>query len=282
MDDPGSGKKQGFFSRLFGRDDDVTEEDIRMMVDAGNETGAIENTQKEMINNIFEFDDVSADDIMTHRTDVKAVSTAASLADIVKLSIQYGYSRIPVYDEDLDNIVGLAYIKDLLKYVIEPLPKTKKAKDIMREPFYVPKTLNCSKLFSEMTERHVQMAIVVDEYGGTAGIVTLEDLVEAIFGNIQDEYDKEDEDYKRIDDHTYIIDGGMDLEEAAELLGIEIDEDECEYDTLGGFITFLLGYIPQDDEKPEADYENVHFSVLEVKDKRIIKVRAETIPTDAF
>lgn len=278
MDDPGPGSKRGFFSKLLGKAEKVTEQDIRQMVDEGGNSGAIEDTQKEMINNIFEFSDSAADEIMTHRTEIVAVESAAPLSDIVKLSIQYGYSRIPVFEDDLDDIVGIAYIKDLLRYVTEPLPKTKKAKDIMREAFYVPKTQSLSKLFTDMNGRHIQMAVVVDEYGGTAGIVTLEDIIEAIVGNIQDEFDREDEDVRRVDDYTFIIQGSADIEDAAKALGENFPEGD--YDTLGGFIMNLLGYIPEDGSTPQTDYEDVHFSVLEVKDKRIMKVRAEKVPAE--
>ncbi|MEG1551054.1 MAG: CBS domain-containing protein, partial [Oscillospiraceae bacterium] len=164
-----------------------------MMVDVGQEKGVIEDVQKEMINNIFEFDDIDVADIMTHRTDMACIDIEDPLPDVVKLSMEYGYSRIPVYEEDPDNIVGVIYIKDLLKYIGANLPKTKTSKDVMRKAYYVPETKRCGELFAEMTETHTQMAVVVDEYGGTAGIVTLEDILEAIVGNIQDEYDNEDE-----------------------------------------------------------------------------------------
>jgi putative hemolysin len=264
--------------RIFGFDpnineDSVTEEEIRMLVDVGEEKGVIENTQKEMINNIFEFDDVLVAEIMTHRTDIIAVDAEDPLADVVTLAIEHGYSRIPVFEDELDNIVGIAYIKDLLKYVGGNLPKTKKMKDIMRPVFYVPKTLKCSKLFKEMSERHVQMAVVVDEYGGTSGIVTLEDLLESIVGNIQDEYDNEDEDIQKIDENIFIIDGKTDIEEVAQILSINIPQGD--YDTLGGFVISLLGILPQEGENCEVDYENIHFSILNIEDRRIGKVKLE-------
>ncbi len=266
------------FVRLFGFDpnaseESVTEEEIRMMVDVGEEKGVIENTQKEMINNIFEFDDMCVCDIMTHRTDMVALDSEEPIADVVSLAIEHGYSRIPVYEEELDNVIGIAYIKDLLKYVGGNLPKTKKMKDIVREAFYVPQSLSCAKLFTEMSERHVQMAIVVDEYGGTAGLITLEDLLESIVGNIQDEYDKEDEEILKIDENTFTIDGTTDIEEVMDILEVEIPDGE--YDTLGGFIISLLGYLPKEGETTEVDYKNVHFTVLNIEDRRIGKVRVE-------
>lgn len=266
------------FVKLFGFDphatpESVTEEKIRMMVDVGEEKGVIENTQKEMINNIFKFDDVCVENIMTHRTDIISVEDNAPLSEVVSLAIEHGYSRIPVYEEDIDNIIGVIYIKDLLKYVGENVPKSKKMKDIMHPAFYVPESRNCNKLFKDLNEKHIQIAIVVDEYGGTAGIVTLEDLLELIVGNIQDEYDNEDEPFFKINDKCYILDGSADIENISEELNIEIPQGD--YDTLGGFIITLLGYLPKQDDRHEVDYNNVHFTVLDIKDRRISKVRAD-------
>ncbi len=267
--------------RLFGLDpnadeEEVTEEEIRMMVDVGQEKGVIEDVQKEMINNIFEFDDIDVADIMTHRTDMACVDSEDSLPDIIKLSIEEGYSRIPVYEEDPDNVVGIVYIKDLLKYIGSSLPKSKGIKDVMREAYYVPESKRCGALFSEMTEKHIQMAIVVDEYGGTAGLVTLEDIVEAIVGNIQDEYDNEDEEISKINETTFTIDGTTDLEEVEEQIGIKFPEDD--YDTLGGFIISRLGFLPQDGDMNSVEFEHVRFTVLNVEERRIGKVKVEILP----
>ncbi len=270
--------------RIFGIDpnddeDVVTEEEIRMMVDVGQEKGVIEDVQKEMINNIFEFDDMDVADIMTHRTDIECVDIDRPLSDVIEKSIEFGYSRIPVYKEDQDNIVGIVYVKDLLKYVGSNLPKTKSIKDFMREAYYVPETKQCSELLTQMLEKHVQMAVVVDEYGGTAGIVTLEDVIEAIVGNIQDEYDNEDEEISRIDETTFTIDGITDIEEVEEQLGIKIPDGD--YDTLGGFIISLLGYLPTENgEEDVAEYENIRFTVLNVEERRIGKVKVELLPVE--
>lgn len=269
--------------RLCGMDpnadeEEVTEEEIRMMVDVGQEKGVIEDVQKEMINNIFEFDDIDVADIMTHRTDMACVEIADSLQDIIQLSIDEGYSRIPVYAEDPDNVVGVVYIKDLLKYIGTSLPKSKGLKDVMREAYFVPESKRCGALFSEMTEKHIQMAIVVDEYGGTAGLVTLEDIVEAIVGNIQDEYDNEDEEISKINETTFTIDGITDLEEVEEQIGIKFPEDD--YDTLGGFIISRLGFLPQDGEMNTVEYENVRFTVLNVEERRIGRVKVEILPQE--
>ena len=236
------------------------------------------NAQKEMINNIFEFDDTDVSDVMTHRTDMIAVEDTDSLEDVVNLSIEHGYSRIPVYHEDQDNIIGVIYIKDLLKYVSQALPKNKKPADVMRPAYYVPFSKNCGKLFGEMTEERVQMAVVVDEYGGTAGIVTMEDLVEEIMGNIRDEYDDEEEEIVEESENVFTVDGTAYIEEVNELVGEVIPEGD--YDTLGGFIISQLGFLPKDGEMNEVVYENVKLTILNVEERRIGKVRVEITPVE--
>lgn len=269
--------------RLMGIDpnaepEEVTEEEIRMMVDVGGEKGVIEDTQKEMINNIFEFDDIDAGDIMTHRTDVSAVEINDPIQDVVEIAEKEGYSRIPVYEESLDNIIGIVYIKDLIGYIGSSMPKQESLRNIMREPYFVPESMKCGVLFQELTARRVQMAVVVDEYGGTAGIVTLEDLVESIVGNIQDEYDNEEEEFSVIDETTFTVDGTTSIDEVNEHVGVNLPEDE--YDTIGGFVISLLGYLPQDGEMNEVDYENLHFTILNLEDKRIGKLKVEILPVE--
>ena len=256
----------------------VTEEEIRMMVDVGGEKGVIEDAQIEMINNIFEFDDIDVADIMTHRTDMVCVDEEEPLSEAVELSIENGFSRIPVFKEDPDNIIGIVYIKDFLKYVGTSLPKSKTVKDMMRPAYYVPETKRCGELFTEMTEKRVQMAVVVDEYGGTAGIVTLEDLLESIVGNIQDEYDQEDEEISIINDTTFEVDGITDIEEVEECTGKTFPEGD--YDTIGGYIISVLGFLPQDGEMNEVQFQNVKFTVLNVEERRIGKVKVEILPEE--
>ena len=256
----------------------VTEEEIRMMVDVGGEKGVIEDTQIEMINNIFEFDDIDVADIMTHRTDMVCIDDDEPLSEAVKLSIENGFSRIPVYEDDPDDIVGVVYIKDFLKYVGTSLPKTKTVKDMMRKAYYVPETKRCGELFTEMTEKRVQMAVVIDEYGGTAGIVTLEDLLESIVGNIQDEYDQEDEEISIINDTVFEVDGITDIEEVEEHTGKKFPEGD--YDTIGGYIISVLGFLPEDGQMNEVQFENVKFTVLNVEERRIGKVKVEILPEE--
>ncbi len=267
--------------RLFGMDpnanqEEVTEEEIRMMVDVGEENGVIEESQREMLNNVFEFDDIDVSDVMQHRTDIAAVEMEDDLSEAVKLAIEEGYSRLPVYKEDLDDIVGVIYIKDLLQFVGRRMPDNAKAKDIMRRVYHIPESKRCSELFTEMTEKHIQMAIVVDEYGGTAGLVTLEDLVETIVGNIQDEYDNEPVDIQQVNDTTFTIEGTCDIEEVEEMLSTELPGGD--YDTLGGMIMSILGRIPEQNEHPSVEVSGYRFTVQSVDERRIDIVRAEKLP----
>ena len=269
--------------RIFGFDpnaseEEVTEEEIRMLVDAGEEKGVIEESQKEMINNIFEFDDIVAADVMTHRTDLDAVEISDNPADVITMSLESGHSRIPVYEEDMDNIKGIVYVKDLLKYVGKPIPKSLKLSNIMREAHFFPESKRCGDLFNEMTENRWHMVFICDEYGGTAGIVTIEDLLEAIVGNIQDEYDDEDEEIEQVNETTFNLDGTSDIEEVEEILDIKLPEGE--YDTIGGLIMSELGRIPKEDEHPVIECAGFSFTVEEVDERRIERVLAVRLPEE--
>ena len=231
-----------------------------------------------MINNIFEFDDIDAGDIMTHRVDMTAVEADEPVSEVIKVAIQDGYSRIPVYDDDPDNIIGIVYVKDLLKYIGKELPVAKTIREVMRSAYFIPETKKCGELFKEMSEKRIQMAIVVDEYGGTAGLLTLEDIVESIVGNIRDEYDDEDEEISKINDNTFTVEGTTDLDEVDELIGAKIPEGD--YDTIAGFIINELGYLPKNGDMDTVELDNLKFTVLSVEDKRIVKVRIEITPRD--
>ena len=250
------------------------------MVDVGGEKGVIEDAQKEMIDNIFEFDDLDAGDIMTHRTEMTAIEVTRSLEEVAELAIENGYSRIPVYEDDPDSIVGVLYAKDLLKYVGHTLPANLTIDKVMRKTLYVPETQSCGDLFKAMNESRTQFAIVVDEYGGTAGIVTLEDVLESIVGNIQDEYDDEEEEIKQINDTTFTVDGTTDIDEIDELVGTDLPEGD--YDTLGGFVISLLGYLPAEigEEPIVAEYENLRFTVLSIDERRIDEIKIEILPKE--
>lgn len=268
-------------ARLFGVSEQpetrsVTEEQIRMMVDMGEEKGTIGESEREMINNVFDFDDRNAADIMTHRTDISAAEITSTMEEVVAIALSEGYSRIPIYEDDLDNVVGVVYVKDLLHYVGKPLEKAIAPKDVMRPPLFVPETKKCRELFGVLTARKQHMAVVIDEYGGTAGIVTMEDLVESIVGDIQDEYDHEEDEFSVIDDSSYFIEGTANLEEVSELLDVELPEGE--YDTIAGLIIDRIGHIPAPGEHPHVEINGVLFTVEDVEDRRIERVRAHKIP----
>ena len=259
------------------QNEEVTEEEIMMMVDVGKEKGVIEESQKEMIAGIFEFDDTTADEAMTHRTEVVALSCDSSIEDVITCSVEEGYSRIPIYEDDLDSIIGVIYVKDLLKYVGKNIDKKISLKDYMRPALYIPESIKLREVFTKLTENRMQMAVVVDEYGGTAGIITMEDVLESIVGNMQDEYDDEEEEIEVVSDTVFTIEGTAPLDEVAKLLDITIP-DEVEYDTIGGFLTGLLERIPDPDEKPEIEFDFVRFKVLSVEERRIASICAEKLP----
>lgn len=256
----------------------VTEEGIRQMVDAGGSNGSIDESEKEMINNIFELSNTSVEEIATHRTDIVAVPLEATLAEIKEVLMEEKYSRIVVYEDNIDNIVGVFHVKDLVKYILTDSTRMEEGnfhlEDIMMQPYFVPFSKKTDELIEEMQLEKVHMAIVIDEYGGTSGIVTMEDVMEEIVGNIFDEYDlEEEEDICPIDESSYSISGKADLQDVAEQLGIVFEDDE-DYDTLGGYLIGRLGRIPEDDEMPEIAVGGWLFQIKQFEEKRIEKVYA--------
>lgn len=250
---------------------EITEEEILNLVDEGEETGAIEQKEKSRIENIFDFTDRAASEIMTHRTDIAALEDTAALDETVKLAIETGYSRIPVYHEDIDNIIGVLYVKDLLRYVCGENSEQFSLTELVRSVPFVPKSKTCETLFALMTEKKVQMAVIVDEYGGTEGLITLEDLVELILGNIQDEFDNEDESIKQLGKNAFSAEGTTLIEEVEKIIGASLDAPEnC--DTLAAFILEHLGRIPQPNEHPVINVNNITFTVSEIDERRIAKV----------
>ena len=261
-------------SKLFGvsaQDEEiVTEEEIRMMVDVGEEKGAIEEAERELINNVFEFNDKVVSEVMIHRTEIFAVDIKNNVSDILSKIDDLKYSRIPVYDESIDDIKGVLYTKDLIKVLKKQ--KDVKVKTIMREAYFVSENKPINDLFKELQRNKMQMAIVLDEYGGTSGIITMEDIIEELVGNIFDEYDEVELDYEKIDDNTFIINGNVSIYDAKKILGVEIPDGD--YDTLSGYLIELLGRIPEDSEKPVIETEKVTYKIEEYEDKRIVKVKA--------
>ena len=261
-------------SKFFGvsaQDEEVvTEEEIRMMVDVGEEKGAIEEDERELINNVFEFNDKVVSEVMIHRTEIFAVDIKNNISDILSQIDDLKYSRIPVYDESIDDIKGVLYTKDLIKVLKKQ--KDVKVKTIMREAYFVSENKPINDLFKELQKNKMQMAIVLDEYGGTSGIITMEDIIEELVGNIFDEYDDVELDYEKIDDNTFIINGNVSIYDVKKIL--EVDLPEGDYDTLSGYLIENLGRIPEDSEKPVIETEKVTYKIEEYEDKRIIKVKA--------
>lgn len=256
----------------------VTEQEIREMVDAGGDSGTIDENVKEMLNNIFELRNISAGDIATHRTDIVAVSAEATLEEIKGVTAEEKYSRIPVYDDNIDNIIGVYHVKDMVKYILADVTRVEEGhfhlKEILMQPYFIPFSKKVDELLAEMKQQKVHMAIVIDEYGGTAGIVTMEDIMEEIFGNIFDEYDKEEEeDITEISAGVYRIDGSTDLSDVEEQLGILFPENE-DYDTLGGYLIGQLGRIPEEGEAITMQLCGWEFCVEQFEEKRILKVLA--------
>ena len=261
-------------SKIFGVSENdeevVTEEEIKMMVDQGEEKGTIQEDEKELINNVFEFNDITVSEIMTHRTDIFAVDINMSAGELLEEIIKDDckHSRIPVYDETIDEIKGVLYVKDLLKNIHK---KTFKIKNVMKDAYFVSQNKLINELFKELQKNKRQIAIIVDEYGGTAGLISMEDILEEIVGDIYDEYDEIEEQYEQIDDKTYIISGSMPIYDVNKLLGGHIPEGD--YDTLSGYLQEELGRIPEEEENPVIETEELIFKIEEYEDRRILKVK---------
>lgn len=275
MDDS-AGQTGGLFSKLFGKRKSSLTEDEIMEILNGEDADDIDDSQKEMISNIFEFDDIEIKDVMTHRMDISAVDIKSNLKDAVSLIIEKGFSRIPVFEDTIDNICGVIYAKDLLTLIFDENPGKHSLSEFVREIIFIPETNNCYELFDSFTSQKLQIAVAVDEYGGTAGLVTMEDLLEAIVGNIQDEYDNEIEEIQEVSQNVFEVLGTADTEDISDKLGFELsDDNDC--DTIGGFVISLIGHIPDKNEKPTVEYGGVKFTVISADDKRIKKLRVEKL-----
>ena len=263
-------------SKLFGvsatEEETVTEEEIRMMVDVGEEKGTIEKTEREMINNVFDFDDTVVSEIMIPRTRIYALDMNLTIAQVIEDltdDVDFRFSRVPVYEETIDQIKGVVYLKDLL---LSNKNKNVKIKNLVKEAYFVPETKLVNELFEELRKNRKQIAIVVDEYGGTAGIVTMEDILEEIVGEIYDEYDVVQKLYEKKDDGTFLINGSVSVSEVEKILDVKIPEGD--YDTISGFLVEELGRIPDEKEKPEVETKDAIYKIEKVKDRIITKIKA--------
>lgn len=262
-------------SKLFGvgenEEETVTEEEIKMMINQGEEKGTIKEEEKELINNVFEFNDITVSEIMKHRKDIFAVDINISNEELLEelSKEEYRYSRIPVYDETIDEIKGILYVKDVLKNINK---KSFKVKNVIKEAYFISQNRLINEVFKDLQKNKVQIAIIVDEYGGTAGLITMEDILEELVGDIYDEYDKEEKEYEKIDENTYILTGSLPIYDVNKLINAEIPEGD--YDTLSGFLQEQLGRIPEDEEKPIIETPKITYKIEKSEDKRILKVKA--------
>ena len=257
----------------------VTEEEIRLMVDIGGEKGAIQEDEREMIENIFEFNNITAEYVMVHRMDVVAIHIEDTFEEILNTIRESGLSRFPVYDEDIDDIIGILNTRDFLMNTHEQQPKT--MRELLRPAYLIPETVQADVLFRDMQQQKVHMAIVVDEYGGMSGIVTMEDLIEEIVGNIYDEFDPaEENDIVQVGDNLWRCDGSVELETLAEELNVQLPLDE-EYDTLGGMVFSCFNTIPEDGSTPEVDIHGLHIQVEAITDHRLETALVSIIPPAA-
>jgi len=270
--------------RLLGIDpkespEGVTEEEIKILVEAGAGSGGLEKQEATLINNIFAFDDKVASEIMTPRVSIEAVPLTATYEEAVEHVVNAMYSRFPVYDEDIDDIVGVLSVKALLNVPAEKRGSDFSLRPLLRPAYFIPEGKRVDILFNEMKQQHITMAVVVDEYGGTEGIVTMEDLLEEIVGDIEDEYDEPTDTVTLNADGSYVFSGLLTPSEAGRYVPAidELKEDD-DFDTIAGFVLSLLGYIPQQDEHPIVIFKNLKFTVVEMDDRRISRIRLDILP----
>ncbi len=254
---------------LLHRKDQVSEDNIMAMVEEGEESGAIQGSEKEFIENVLEFDNITAKDVMVHRTDMVSLPADAEEGEILDAIRQSGLSRFPVYGEDIDDIVGILSTREYLLNFREEAPKP--LKDLLRPAYFVPETVAADVLFRDMQGKKTHLALVVDEYGGTSGLVTLEDLLEELVGNIYDEFDpQEEQEIIPLEEGRWRVSGSADLEELAEVVGFTLpDDEEIDYDTLGGLVFSQLSVIPEDGSRPAVDALGLHIQVEELCDRRV-------------
>ncbi|MBC7960863.1 MAG: HlyC/CorC family transporter [Vallitaleaceae bacterium] len=262
--------------KLFGfnydkLEEQVSKEEIKMLVEVGQENGVFNETEKDMINSIFEFDDIIAQEVMTPRTEAYILNIKTPPQEFLDELLHEKYSRVPVYEGDSDNIIGILFLKDLFIEAREHGFEHIDIRKILHAPYFVPETKNIDDLFKELQASKNHMAILIDEYGGFSGIVTIEDLIEEVMGNIDDEYDDNEPEIVKVDENTYLVSGLLSINELNDYLDIELDSEHS--DTIGGLLVDLLGTIPQSGEEQVIEHENIVFKIEEVKEKRIEKIK---------
>ena len=268
-----------FRQRIEYNYNEYSEEDIVSMLEAGQESGELKEEGKKMITGVFAFDDLLAYEVMTPRTDVFAIDINDPPEEYIDELMELRYSRIPVYEDDSDNIIGILYIKDYLIQARESGFDNVDIRQILRTPYFVPETKNIDSLFFELQKTKQHIAILIDEYGGFSGIVTMEDIIEEVMGEIDDEYDEEEPEIKQIRSDTWELEGIMDLDDIDEELGLGLESESSE--TIGGFLIDILGEIPDEDDLGQPiEFENYIFTIQSVKDRRIEKVTMKVLPKE--
>ena len=264
--------------RWFSKHKNDVEEEVMSILEEGQGNGEIREEGKKMINAIFAFDDKLAHEIMTPRTDVFMIDIQDPIDEFIEDLMRLQYSRIPVCDGDSDNIIGILHVKDYMIKAYQDGFENVDIRSILRKAYFVPETKKIDTLFFELQKTKQHIAILIDEYGGFAGIVTMEDIIEEVMGDIDDEYDEEETEIVKVDENTYMIDGNTDLDDINDELGLELVLENSE--TLGGFIIELLGDLPDEEEKEDKviEYENLVFKIESVKDRRIEKVKLYITP----
>ena len=261
-------------------DEEFSEDEVMSMLEVGQETGVLKEEGKKMINAIFDFDDKLAYEIMTPRTDVFLIDINDEADEYLDELMELRYSRIPVYEDDIDNIIGILHIKDYFIKARESGYENVDLRSILRKPYFVPETKNIDSLFFDLQKSKNNIAILIDEYGGFSGIVTTEDIIEEIVGEIEDEFDEEEPEIEQIDENTYLLSGFAYLDDINEEIGTDLESDNSE--TIGGFLIDILGEIPDEDEAQQriVEYENYVFKILSVKERRIEKVELFILPQE--
>jgi len=252
----------------------ITEEEIQAIIDESEEEGVIDEEEHEMIEKVLKFKNIIVKNVMTPRIDINALPDTASLKDTINLIIQKGHSRIPIYNKRLDNIIGIVYAKDLLKFWGK---ESLEFSEVMREPFFIPETKTVEDLLKEFRKKRIHIAIVIDEYGGTAGLVTIEDLIEEIIGEIEDEYDKiKSDEFVELKDGYYLINAQLEIEKLEEFFDIDVPKED--YETVGGLIFHLLGRIPKPGEK--IFFKGLNMIIEKATERRIELIKVKKVSTE--
>lgn len=255
----------------YDSDEKVSKEEIKSFVEVGREHGVINETETKMIKSIFEFDDKLAEEVMTPRTEVYMINIETPLIEYLDELIEERYSRVPVYEEDVDNIIGVLYMKDFFTEARKFGFENVDVRSILHPPYFVPETKNIDQLFKELQAHKRHMAVLIDEYGGFSGIVSIEDLIEEVMGNIDDEYDEDEPAIEKIDDNTFIITGKLSINDFNDYFNVDIQNDN--YDTMSGLIIDITGRIPKGTDEKSIEYENLIFKIEKMTDKRIEKIK---------